>query len=135
MKLIVYFRRPYVYILSKVSLTIYQILLLKGYTFGLIVETLDFYLSFSGNIIYCLVDICTKSWDSQIVGYFATSLAICSMIVVSLYILTLLSSIVSNKKSERKSRSPVLKFDSSYNKGEKIAESIAAYLSMKKQLS
>lgn len=67
--------------------------------------------------------------------YFATSLTICSLIATSLYILTPLSSTISNKKSEGKSRNPVLKFDSSYDEGEKVAESIAACLFVKKQLS
>lgn len=68
-------------------------------------------------------------------GYFATSLAICSMAAAFPYTLTPLFSTVSNKKLVGKSKDLALKFDNSCDEGGKVAESIAACLSVKKQLS
>lgn len=65
--------------------------------------------------------------------YSATSSTICPMVTVSLYTLSLLFNIVSNKELVRKSRGPTLKSDNSYNEKKKITESIEAHLPMKKQ--
>lgn len=68
-------------------------------------------------------------------GYSATSLAICFTVAAFPYTLTPLSSTVSNKESVGKSKDLALKSDNGCDKRKKVAESIAACLSIKKQLS
>ena len=72
----------------------------------------------------------SRSWDILLLAQLSAPQA-----VTSLYILTSLTSTVSNEKLVRKSGGLAPKSDSGYDKGEKVAKSTAACLSMKKQLS
>lgn len=68
-------------------------------------------------------------------GYFSTNSAICLTVAASPYIMSPLSSNVSNKELVGNSGGPALRSENCYNKNEEIAESKTEQVFVRKQLS